>query len=745
MKCECGNTIDKDTKKCENCGKIFENNPIFEANNSEKSKNESIIETEINQTEVQIIDNKNSIDLENENQQETKNMKESLSKSRNKVFALAFGAVFIILFAKIFINSTKLVDANDYPYCVINTNGLKIKSNDTIEIIQDGLLVTTEKYNLDKKYYVFLDKDKNIGDRTKVEVKVNGEILDESEFRINSTIFDDLFTNSRIVVDQYPELAIKVKMNPVIIEKNLINELAMNIDGVDYPYTKCIANGDGTSTIYFDIDGAKRKSDFAFEYHYDILNKEDKVEGNLELKKYDNVRIEKIKSDYSEYPLVRHYFNVYDNSTGNQINQSLTPEDFSLYENIANTKTKVENTNIVDVNNAGKASIELVADVSGSVDYSGLQESKDSLKAFLDVVDFASYDEVELLSFSDLVYEEQRYTNNKGKLVKSVDNLDLVSQTALYDALGHALERTVIQRGSKMIIATTDGYENASTKYDYKMVVEKAKEYQIPIYIVGVGSDIDTSILKLLTNATGGEFINVDSFNELSEKFTEIYKTGKDGFVVEYNVNDVSSENADVIITLESNGYGGETVIKYEPIFVSWGGNNRIDDIETPYDERVFDSNYYDDTHSYEIIFEDVSWQEANQKAVQKGGYLARITSEEEFDVIVSEIEKATTSKAYLYWLGGSRTNSVDGQYTWVDQDLNVMSETLPENIWLEGEPSYREYDANGNILFEEEYLNMFYVENIDKWVMNDCTDDVLSKYDAFKGKVAYVIEYEKK
>ncbi len=740
MKCECGEIFDDNKKECPKCEKSFNSNSNETNNNTEK----------LEEVASEIISNESEI-IEIEETQKESDVKAEDSKKGLKVQKHAikiFGGVLIIGLLALLINiglgSNRVIDYKDYPYCIISSSEFDVAEGSVLEFYQDGVFIKDKKHMKNKVFSIAFDPNKKKGDKTNIEVKVGDEVIYKDSFTIKSTIFDKIFTDSTVYKDEYPNLAIKVKMNQVLVEKNGIESLDIRIDGINYPYNKCVANGDGTSTVYFDIDGARRKSDFEFEYVYTILGREEKVSGVLELPPYENVKIEKVKSDYSEYPLVRHYFNVYDSNTNNIINGALTPDDFALYEMNGNDKVKVENTNIVSVIQNGKASVELVADVSTSIDDKGLYDSKKSLNTFLDIVNFGSYDEVELLSFSDYFIENQRYTNNKAKLVRAVNELEMIGGTAFYDALGHALERTVIQRGSKMIIATTDGNDNMSSEYNYKLVVDKAKEFQIPIYIVGVGDQVDTENLTLLANATGGEYISVNEFDQLSDKFEGIYIKGKDGFVVEYDVNDVSKEDADVIITLAGNVYGGEEVVKYEPIFVSWGGTKRIDDETTPYDETSFDKNYYDGTHRYEVIFEDVSWQMANKKAVDKGGYLARITSEEEFDVIVGEIQKATTSKAYLYWLGGSRKNNVDGNYTWVDADLNVMSETLPENIWLQGEPSYREYDANGKVLFEEEYLNMFYVEKIDKWVMNDVTDDVLSRYDGYKGKVAYVIEYEK-
>ncbi len=449
------------------------------------------------------------------------------------------------------------------------------------------------------------------------------------------------------------------------------------------------------------------------------------------------------KSDYSEYPIVKHYFDITD-EIGNPILNSVNSEDFIFYEVYENNKIKINNVEVSKISQGAKSSIDIVADLSGSIGKNGLELTKNSLKSFLDVVEFDNHDEVELVSFSDSITTYQRFTTNKNSLVKSIDEFNIGGQTPLYDALYDAIKHTVVQRGSKMIIATTDGKDNRSIAR-FNEVISLAQQYEIPIYIVGVGTDINVNELTQISQQTGGKFIRTKNFDDLQKYFENIYNIEKNGLVISYNVNDFTNVKSDILLQVNDENFKTESLITYDPIFVSWGGNNRVDDEQTPYDERIFDSNYYDDTHTYEVVFEDVTWSEANQKAKEKGGYLARITSEDEFDVVTNEIKKATTSQSYLYWLGGSRENSIDEKYTWVDSDLNVMSETLPDDLWLEGEPTYYAVDENGNHLFEEKYLNMFYVAKFDKWVLNDVTDDLINGYgQTYEGSIAYVIEYEK-
>ncbi len=784
MKCTCGEDINENDKFCKNCGLDLkaqyeqkvetevggESNldSSKDVNNKEhevqKEGQEEVQETtdikeNIKEEAVENIEEFKDSDQDNdfeyyENEFDEVDRVEGNNKKSKKGIIIALilivllgvvsAVAYVLTRSSIFIESAVL---DEYPIATVklaSSDGKPIDRSVGYEFYQDGELVESAVYIGNDEFNLFLNYELLSGDNTKIEVRIVGEnkTLDSDTYEIKYSAIENLFTNNSVYNEQYPELEIKTNFDYNAFNKYKINSFRLEVEGVEYPATIESNNKSNIGIVSTNIDGAKRKLDFEYTYVYEIGDKTYRTDAKIELEPLDNIIIDKRKSDYSEYPIVRHYFNIYD-AYGNMINDKIDIEGLAYFEMTNTGLSPIEYLSSGKLVDGGKSSIEMVVDTSGSLEEYGLRQTKNSLNAFLNVVDFTSNDEVEIIVFNTEVYERQRFTNNKDKLTNAINRLEIDGLTALYDALMHGLDRTVIQRGSKIIIATTDGMDNNSY-YDYQDVIDKALEFEIPIYIIGVGEYLTTSELKEITSATGGEFIQIDNFNYLEDKFKKIYHSEKDGIVFEYDVTALENSEKDIVLKIEDNYYGGEETFEYNPIFVSWGGNVRVDDPSTPYDEREFDSNYYDDTHTYEVVFEDVSWQEANQRAMDKGGYLARITSEEEFDVITEAIEVATTSKSYLYWLGGSRKNSYDGRYTWVDENLNVKSETLPDVLWLPGEPTYYAYDNNGNVMFEEEYLNMFYVKSLDKWVLNDVTDDVLNQYSIYEGKIAYVIEYEK-
>lgn len=146
--------------------------------------------------------------------------------------------------------------------------------------------------------------------------------------------------------------------------------------------------------------------------------------------------------------------------------------------------------------------------------------------------------------------------------------------------------------------------------------------------------------------------------------------------------------------------------------------------------------------HTYELIVEDVTWSQAYQNCIDKGGYLVRINSEEEYQTILQQIVDEDKKKI-MFWLGGARSSEESEDYRWVYEDGTYGDIILNEeesylSYWLSGEPSY-----SGEADDVEMYMNMFYVSKEGRWVWNDVADDLIETADFYAGRVGYICEYE--
>lgn len=125
------------------------------------------------------------------------------------------------------------------------------------------------------------------------------------------------------------------------------------------------------------------------------------------------------------------------------------------------------------------------------------------------------------------------------------------------------------------------------------------------------------------------------------------------------------------------------------------------------------------DSHRYEIVSQRMTWAEARAACEEKGGYLATVTSEEEYRRI---LEQAEASDRTVLWLGAARGS--DNSFEW------ISGETFSYAPWLSGEPNNEGGD--------EDYLVMFLVNG--QWVWADVPEDLSPYYS--ESQVGYVCEY---
>lgn len=149
--------------------------------------------------------------------------------------------------------------------------------------------------------------------------------------------------------------------------------------------------------------------------------------------------------------------------------------------------------------------------------------------------------------------------------------------------------------------------------------------------------------------------------------------------------------------------------------------------------------------HRYELIVEDITWTDARKACQEKGGYLATLTSWEEFERVQEQIlaEEKTGVTFFVganyerpwsfHWLEPGTENG----YTMLE-----LYNALFAGFWLEGEPSYSGLTESGEEV-EEECVSLIYRSSEGRCYLNDVPDDILAAAPSYKGKVGYICEYE--
>jgi len=131
---------------------------------------------------------------------------------------------------------------------------------------------------------------------------------------------------------------------------------------------------------------------------------------------------------------------------------------------------------------------------------------------------------------------------------------------------------------------------------------------------------------------------------------------------------------------------------------------------------------------TYELFMADVTWEQAKDLCDQKGGHLATVRNDEQFNAIVALAE---ANGARFVWLGAYRAENAQWYY--------VTGDTLDYAVWDTGEPSAQ--DADGT---REDYLLLWYRKSVGTWSYNDMRNDPISVVPkTYSGKTCYICQYD--
>lgn len=149
--------------------------------------------------------------------------------------------------------------------------------------------------------------------------------------------------------------------------------------------------------------------------------------------------------------------------------------------------------------------------------------------------------------------------------------------------------------------------------------------------------------------------------------------------------------------------------------------------------------------HRYELVTEDVTWSEAREICEEKGGYLATITSWEEWDTVTEQIRQEDKTGIQFFVGAGARDGEEDlVGYYWLEENGRIdwlTNFNVFYDFWLPGEPSYIMTDEAGQEI-EEDAVTLFFRSSDDRFYINDVPDDILSVTPEAKGRIGYICEY---
>lgn len=142
--------------------------------------------------------------------------------------------------------------------------------------------------------------------------------------------------------------------------------------------------------------------------------------------------------------------------------------------------------------------------------------------------DIQSTDEGEIVKFDSELEVVQAYTSDKALLTAAIlAPFDRGAETVLYDAVAQAIADTAPQsKDRKAVMVLTDGVnDDPLTTNTLDGVINSALQAGVPVFTIGIGSDIDIPSLQRMANETGGLFFNSltsDNLNTIYQQLSSV-------------------------------------------------------------------------------------------------------------------------------------------------------------------------------------------------------------------------------
>lgn len=253
-----------------------------------------------------------------------------------------------------------------------------------------------------------------------------------------------------------------------------------------------------------------------------------------------------VQADVSESDKVKLYL-----SSFNYDEYHFKLEDFIVYEKNDGVWDECDAIDISQIK--GALTMDLVVDVSSSMS-SDFYTMQGAVEGF---VNSTHSDTVLGLSTIGSIYERyEEFTSDKNRIINSVWGLDCYGLTSLYQSLYSSVIYTASSEGARCVVAFTDGHnEPYGSGYDYDAqdVIDVSNYYQVPVYIIGIGSYVNSVELRNIAEATGGAYYDRVSVSDLQKIYTSIYEAQGRLYELSYKTTVPNNVNRDIYVLYADN------------------------------------------------------------------------------------------------------------------------------------------------------------------------------------------------
>ena len=233
----------------------------------------------------------------------------------------------------------------------------------------------------------------------------------------------------------------------------------------------------------------------------------------------DKVSIQSL--DLSEYPIVKLFYNTTDKN--GEYQDGFSEDEVQLFED--ELYERVWGDGEYD---HAKSNIVMIIDSSGSM-RGVMDQVRSAASNLLDKMDNA--DSIMLVDFDSTVKPLTEFTRDRDNLMDNLSTITADGATSLYDSISIGLYQLLTNPdkngGLNLIVLLTDGKdENADggpgSTTSFSQLTNLLESYQIPVYSIGLGNNVDKNTLGSISDISGGKAFYAEDTEELADIYKDI-------------------------------------------------------------------------------------------------------------------------------------------------------------------------------------------------------------------------------
>ncbi len=184
-------------------------------------------------------------------------------------------------------------------------------------------------------------------------------------------------------------------------------------------------------------------------------------------------------------------------------------------------------------------SVIVTLDTSGSMN-KAIGTAKAAAASFVDGL--GSGDSVGVIGFSRTVSLLSPMSGARADAKKAIEGLFARGDTALFDALYASLDATRGRPGRRAVVLLSDGVDDDGfgkvlSKKSSADVLALAKELNVPVFTIGLGSEIDEKTLRAVATESGGAYFSAASADDLATLYQKLGKQLSGQYHISYTSN----------------------------------------------------------------------------------------------------------------------------------------------------------------------------------------------------------------